>query len=82
MHPVGVADSDGSRHTHSLHHPLQHDGRPTRDGNERESAGPERDNQADTSKECPPRQIVGRSRPDGAVLPRGRVLRWNPLRQA
>ena len=40
------------------------------------------DNQADTWKECPSRQIVGRSKPDGAILPRGCVLRRNPLRQA
>ena len=38
-----------------------------------------RNNQADTSEECPSRQIVGRSRPDGAILPRGYVFRRNPF---
>ena len=42
---------------------------------------PERNNQADRSKECPSRQIAGRSRPDGAILPGGCVFRRNPFRQ-
>ena len=33
-----------------------------------------------TSKERSPHPAVGRSRPDGAVFPRGCVLRWDPLR--
>ena len=37
--------------------------------------------QADTSEECPSRQIAGRSRSDGAILPGGCVFRRNPFRQ-
>ena len=50
-----------------MYHSLQHEGGPTRDGVEHEGAKPERNNQANTSKECPPRWITGRSRADGAI---------------
>ena len=41
LEELRIQISNESRHTHSLYHPLQHEGRPTCDGDEYESAEPE-----------------------------------------
>ena len=38
LHSGGVEDLSGSRDTHDLHYPIQHEDRPARDGDEREGA--------------------------------------------
>ena len=50
-----------------MHHPLQHESGPACNGDEHKSAEPERKNQADKPKKCPPRWVVGRGRANGAI---------------
>ena len=80
LHSRGIADSNGSGHSHGVHHPLQHESGSTCSGDEHKSAKPERNNQADTQKKRPPRWAVGRGQANGAIhFPRRCILGWDSL---